>query len=237
MTEKKNNYEAGFGSDAAKSPQRIVFITKKTSAKVKGDVGRQLMSYPHVILRETVAFQILLIALVSFSLLWDAPLEQLANPLLTPNPAKAPWYFLGLQELLHYFPPFVAGIVIPTLVVLSLIVIPYFDVNIQGEPLWAKNRASRLRTVLVILAVLASILAIFDAWTVLVPTLIIAALLLFSYFQAPGKKSAAEYLRTRPVSWWVMTWFISVAVVLTLVGTFFRGPGWSWVWPWRPNGA
>ncbi|HEV2233861.1 MAG TPA: hypothetical protein VGV68_10705 [Terriglobia bacterium] len=237
MTEKKNNYEVGFGSDAAKSPQRIVFITRKTSAKVKGDVGRQLMSYPHVILRETVAFQILLIVLVVFSLLWDAPLEQLANPLLTPNPAKAPWYFLGLQELLHYFPPLVAGIVIPTLVVLSLIVIPYFDVNIQGEPLWAKNRASRLRTVLVILPVLALILAIFEAWTVLVPTLIIAGLLLFSYFQAPGQKSAVEYLRTRPVSWWVMTWFISVAVVLTLVGTFFRGPGWSWVWPWRPNGA
>jgi hypothetical protein len=237
MTEKKNSYEAGFGSDATKSPQRIVFITKKTSAKVKGDVGRQLMSYPHVILRETIAFQILLIVLVVSSLLWDAPLERLANPLLTPNPAKAPWYFLGLQELLHYFPPFVAGIVIPTLVVVGLIVIPYFDVNIQGEPLWAKNRASRLRIVLAILALLGSILVIFDAWTVLVPTIIIAGLLLFSYFQAPRQKSAAEYFRTRPVSWWVMTWFIFVAVVLTLVGTFFRGPGWSWVWPWRPNGA
>ncbi len=237
MTEKKNSYEAGFGSDAAKSPQRIVFITKKTSAKVKGDVGRQLMSYPHVILRETVAFQILLIVLVAFSLLWDAPLEQLANPLLTPNPAKAPWYFLGLQELLHYFPPFVAGIVIPTLVVVGLIVIPYFDINVQGEPLWARNRQHRLGIVLAILVALVALLVAFDAWTVLVPTMVIAGLLLFSYFQAPGEKTVAEYLRTRPVSWWVMTWFIAVAVVLTLVGTFFRGPGWSWVWPWRSDGA
>ena len=237
MSEKKSNYEAGFGSDAAKSPQRIVFITKKTSAKVKGDVGAQLMSYPHVILRETIAFQILLIVLVVSSLLWDAPLEQLANPLLTPNPAKAPWYFLGLQELLHYFPPFVAGILIPTLVVVALIVIPYFDVNVQGEPLWARNRSHRLGIVLAILGVVVIIVSIFEAWTVLVPTLIIGALLVFSYAQAPGGKSVAEYLRTRPVSWWVMTWFIFVAIVLTLVGTFFRGPGWSWVWPWGSYGA
>ena len=53
--------------------------------------------------------------------MWDAPLEELANPLQTPNPAKAPWYFLGLQELLHYFPPVVAGVLIPALVVLALI--------------------------------------------------------------------------------------------------------------------
>ena len=82
--------EAGFGSDAKKDPRRIVFITKKTSAKVKGDVGPQVMSYPHVIIREMIAFQILTIVLVVIALLWDAPLEQLANPLLTPNPAKAP---------------------------------------------------------------------------------------------------------------------------------------------------
>lgn len=236
MAEKKDSYEAGFGSDAAKSPQRIVFITKKTSAQVKGDAGRQLMSYPHLILREAIAFQILMIALVIVSLLWDAPLEQLANPLLTPNPAKAPWYFLGLQELLHYFPPLAAGIIIPTLVVVGLIVIPYFNVNVQGKPLWTANPARRFRMVVAVLVALVACLAIFDAWTVLVPTAAVAGLLVFSYFQEPGGRSAAEYLRTRPVSWWVMTWFIAVAVVLTLVGTFFRGAGWSWVWPWRPNG-
>ena len=78
------------------------------------------MSFPHVILREAIAFQLLAIVLVVLALFWDAPLEQLANPLLTPNPAKAPWYFLGLQELLHYFPPLVAGVLLPTLVVLGL---------------------------------------------------------------------------------------------------------------------
>src|SRR6516162_9144302 len=166
----KTKYEAGFASDALKNPQRIVFITKKTSAKVKGDVGRQLMTYPHLILRETIVFQILTIALVIIGLFWDAPLEQLANPLVTPNPAKAPWYFLGLQELLHYFPPLVAGIVIPALVVVALIVIPYFNINVRGEPLWAHNRRRRFGTLLVILAAVSLILGLFDAWSLLVPT-------------------------------------------------------------------
>src|SRR5581483_1605841 len=61
------------------------------------------MTYPHLLIREAIVFMILVISLVTIALFWDAPLEQLANPLLTPNPAKAPWYFLGLQELLHYF--------------------------------------------------------------------------------------------------------------------------------------
>jgi menaquinol-cytochrome c reductase cytochrome b/c subunit len=236
MAEKKN-YEAGFGSDAVKNPQRIVFITKKTSAKVRGDVGKQLMTYPHLLLREMVAFQVIAILLVVVSLLWDAPLEQLANPLLTPNPAKAPWYFLGLQELLHYFPPFVAGIVIPSLVVVALVVIPYFNVNVKGEALWGANRQQRFRVALATLIVLAVFLAVFDAWTVLAPTIVVGGLLLLSYFASPEPPPWMDYFRTRPISWWVMTWFIAVALTLTVVGTFFRGPGWSWVWPWRPYGA
>jgi menaquinol-cytochrome c reductase cytochrome b/c subunit len=233
MDEKKTSHETGFSSDALKNPQRVVFITRKTSAKVKGDVPQQVMAYPHLLLRESIAFYFLVIALVLVALLWDAPLEQLANPLVTPNPAKAPWYFLGLQELLHYFPPLVAGILIPTLVVIALIVIPYFNVNVEGEPIWAANAARRFRTFLVVLAGLAAFLSMFRAWTVLVPTIVIDGLVVYSYFPAPGGGRFPDYLRSRTLSWWVMTWFILVAVVLTVVGTFFRGPGWSWVWPWR----
>jgi cytochrome b/b6/petD-like protein len=237
MMEKKTSYEAGFGSDAVKNPQRIVFITKKTSAKVKGEVGPRLMSYPHLLLRESIAFQILGIVLVAAALLWDAPLEQLADPLLTPNPAKAPWYFLGLQELLHYFPPLLAGIIIPTLVIVALVVIPYFHVNVRAEPMWTTNRSLRFMVLLLILAAWLVFLTFFQAWTVLVPTVAVAGLLVFSYFLRPGGRPEMEFLRTRPVSWWVMTWFIAVSLVLTLVGTFFRGPGWSWVWPWRAHGS
>jgi len=229
----KANYEAGISSDALRNPQRIVFITRNTSAKVIGEVRRQLMSYPHLILRESVAFQILTIVLVLISLFWDAPLEQLANPLATPNPAKAPWYFLGLQELLHYFPPIVAGVLIPTLVVIALVVIPYFNVNIHGTPLWVENRVRRFQVFLVVLLTLGLFLISFQAWTVIVPTAVVAGFVIFAYFIAPNQGRGREFLRTRPLPWWVMTWFIAVSLCLTLVGTFFRGPGWSWVWPWR----
>jgi hypothetical protein len=231
----KNKIETGIGSDAKKEPRRVLFVTKKTSAKVVGDPGPQLMTYPHLLIREAIAFQVLVIAMVLVALLWDAPLEQLANPLLTPNPAKAPWYFLGLQELLHFFPPFVAGILIPTLVVIALVVIPYFNVNIEGDPIWSRRPSQNLRIVLITVLVLLVFLAVFQAWTIVVPTALVAALLLFSYAVRQGREGWLRALATKPLSWWVMTWFIAVAVCLTIVGTFFRGPGWSWVWPWRTH--
>ena len=96
-------------------------------------------------------------ALVLLSLFWDAPLEGLADPMQTPNPAKAPWYFLGLQELLHYFPPVVGGVLIPTLVVLALIVIPYFGINIEAEGFWIRNRAKKLRVLAIVVAALVAV--------------------------------------------------------------------------------
>ena len=229
----KINYEVGFNSDASKEPRRIVFITKKTSAKVTGDSSPRLMSYPHLILREAIVFQILTIIMVVLALFWDAPLEQLANPALTPNPAKAPWYFLGLQELLHYFPPIVAGVLIPTLIVIALIVIPYFDVNIQGEALWGQRQGTRFKILLGVAVMLFVFLAIYDAWTVLVPTVLVSVVAILPYFYPSHPARAARFLHSRTLPWWVMTWFIAVALTLTTVGTFFRGPGWSWVWPWR----
>src|SRR3974377_2550741 len=92
----KANIQSGFSSDAKKEPRRIVFITRNTSAKVKDDREPKLMTYPHLLVREAVVFEVLIIAMVVIALFWDAPLEQLAHPLLTPNPAKAPWHFLDI---------------------------------------------------------------------------------------------------------------------------------------------
>jgi len=231
----KNKIETGVSSDAKKDPRRVVFVTKKTSAKVVGDPGPQLMAYPHLLVREAIAFQVLVIVMVLIALFWDAPLEQLANPLLTPNPAKAPWYFLGLQELLHFFPPFVAGILIPTLVVIALVIIPYFNVNIDGGPIWARKASQNLRIVVIAVLALLVFLAVFDAWTIFGPTAIVASLLLFSYTGRQHPAGWKGVLAGKTLSWWVMTWFIAVAICLTVVGTFFRGPGWSWVWPWRTH--
>ena len=227
----KTKIESGFSSDAKKEPRRIVFITRNTSAKVKDDREPKLMTYPHVLVREAIVFEVLIIGMVLVALLWDAPLEQLANPLLTPNPAKAPWYFLGLQELLHFFPPFVAGIVIPTLVILALIVIPYFNVNVESKPLWAENSSRRFAIIMGVVVALIIVLAIMDAWTIVVPTALVVALLVATYFSKTTVGWMAA-LRNKPLSWWVMTWFVATALCLTVVGTYFRGPGWSWVWPW-----
>jgi hypothetical protein len=231
MADKSDSFESGFGSNAKEHPRRVVFITRNTSAKVQGEVRTQVMSHPHLLLREAIAFQVLAIALVVVALFWDAPLEEVANPISTPNPAKAPWYFLGFQELLHYFPPLVAGVLIQILVVIALIAIPYFNVNIQGTPLWGVNRRRSLMFFLVGSVLLLAFLGVYEAWTALVPTIVVMGLALATY--RPANRSTTGYWQSRPLSWWVMTWFLAVALTLTIVGTFFRGPGWSWVWPWR----
>ena len=227
----KTKIVSGFSSDAKKEPRRIVFITRNTSAKVKDERETKLMTYPHLLVREAIVFEVLIIAMVLVALFWDAPLEQLANPLLTPNPAKAPWYFLGLQELLHFFPPFVAGILIPTMVVVALIVIPYFNVNIEGKPLWSEPSSRRFGLVVGVVIGLLILLGSVDAWTIIAPTVLVAGPLVACRFSHASTGRMAR-LRTKPLSWWVMTWFIATALCLTVVGTFFRGPGWSWAWPW-----
>ncbi|MDO8462465.1 MAG: cytochrome C [Deltaproteobacteria bacterium] len=74
-----------------------------------------------------------LIFLAIWSIVLDAPLEEPANPTRTPNPSKAPWYFLGLQEMLVYFDPWIAGVVLPSLIIVGLMVIPYVDINPKGN--------------------------------------------------------------------------------------------------------
>jgi menaquinol-cytochrome c reductase cytochrome b/c subunit len=102
-------FAAQLDSDARRTPVRVAFVTRRTSPQVKAHDDSVVMTYPEGLFRAAVAIEILAVVLVVTSLIWNAPLEELADPMHTPNPAKAPWYFLGLQELLHYFPPFVAA--------------------------------------------------------------------------------------------------------------------------------
>jgi quinol-cytochrome oxidoreductase complex cytochrome b subunit len=87
-----------------------------------------VFSYPYAFFREGIALLVTVTAVMTVSLFWRAPLEELANPAKTPNPAKAPWYFLGLQELVSHS-ALLGGVVVPTLVVLALVAIPYLDPN------------------------------------------------------------------------------------------------------------
>jgi hypothetical protein len=199
---------------------------------VKAHDDDTVMTFPEGLFRAAVAVEVLALILVAIALLWDAPLEGLADPTVTPNPAKAPWYFLGLQELLHYFPPVVAGVLIPTLVILGLIVIPYFKINIEAEGLWTRNRTERLRILAVVTAVFALFLVVFHVYAVLIPTLLIAILMFFSARSTPSSGRFQTWLASKPLSFWIMSWFLVQAAILTLIGTFFRGPGWSFVMPW-----
>jgi quinol-cytochrome oxidoreductase complex cytochrome b subunit len=128
--------------------------------------------WPHLLLEEFIAMLILFAGLLVFSTFLNAPLREVANPNLTPNPSKAPWYFLGLQELLRYFHPMIAGISIPTFILVGLAAVPYVDRN---------------------------------------PSIL------------PGDRKIAITLFT------VLFMF---GAVLTIIGSFFRGPGYNWIWPW-----
>jgi len=227
------DFVSGIDSNAKKSPRRVVFVTRRTSAQVKVADEDQLQTFPEALFRAVVAIEVLAIALVVISLLFNAPLEGVADPSHTPNPAKAPWYFLGLQEMLHYFPPVVAGVLVPGLVVIGLIVIPYFKVNIEAEGFFLKDRALRLRIFYVVAAALTLFLLLFHVYAALAPTLIMAALMVLAASSSPQSPSAfRRYLACRPLSYWIMTWFLFELALLTAIGTFFRGPGWAWVWPW-----
>ena len=238
-TPDSKDFVAGVGSDQRKSPVRVAFVTRRTSAQVKEHDEDTVQSFPEVLFRAAIAVQVLACVLVLISLFFNAPLEGLADPSHTPNPAKAPWYFLGLQELLHYFPPVVAGVLVPTLVVLALIVIPYFNINIEAEGLFLKDRAKRLKIFWVVSIVFCIFLAVFDVIVALVPTLITVALMALAAYTSPNDTSKfRRSLLAKPLSFWIMSWFLFELVVLTAVGTFFRGPGWSLVWPWSgPGGA
>ena len=242
--------QAELQSDVRKNPRRIAFILRRTSPQVRTQDDTRVMTYPGALSRFLIALEVAFLLLVWVSLIANAPLEGIADPMHTPNPAKAPWYFLGLQELLHYFPPVVAGVLIPGLVVAALVVIPYFNINIEGRSIWADSHRRRL----VIISVIAFNIVIFalfgmgqlghsatsvgkldrtlDLLMPIVPTLIVsAALLLSSRYSPESPKPWQRWLAARPISFWIMTWFLVELIVLTTVGTFFRGPGWTWVLP------
>ena len=135
-------------------------------------VDDTVFTWPHLVARHVVVALGTVLVVLALGVAFVAPLRGLANPNLTPEPSKAPWYFSALQELLSHFDPLVAGILVPAGIVLLLLVLPYIDRNPATE---ARNRK--------------------------VAVLVFSALL-------------------------------TAAVVLTVIGTFFRGPGWRFVAPW-----
>jgi hypothetical protein len=97
------------------------------------DSAQKVFSWPDLVYVELICLVLVSALLIVWSIFLKAPLEEPANPTNSPNPAKAPWYFLGLQEMLVYFDPWLAGVVLPSLIIVGLMAIPYIDVNPKGN--------------------------------------------------------------------------------------------------------
>jgi menaquinol-cytochrome c reductase cytochrome b/c subunit len=154
--------------------QRLLTVVKSGSIQdVKATPQDKVHVWPHLLVVEFVAALACTAFLLVFSVFVNAPLLELANFNQTPNPSKAPWYFLGLQELLKWFHPMVAGVLLPGMALVGLILAPYTDRNPSNKPEDRKFAVS-----------------------------------LFTVF--------------------LMYW-----AVLVMIGTFFRGPGFNFIFPWN----
>jgi hypothetical protein len=150
----------------------LALVPPEGIQRVEREQGDRVNVWPHLLVEEFVAMLILSAGLIVFSTFLNAPLRQLANANLTPNPSKAPWYFLGLQELLRYFHPMIAGITIPTFILVGLAAVPYVDRNPSVKP------------------------------------------------------------GDRKIAITMFTMLFCFGATLTIIGCFFRGPGYNWIWPW-----
>jgi len=99
----------------------------------KTESDEKLFTWPDLVYTEMLCMILVTVLMIVWSMALRAPLEEAANPTSSPNPAKAPWYFLGLQEMLVYFDPWLAGVVLPTFIIIGLMAIPYIDTNPKGN--------------------------------------------------------------------------------------------------------
>ncbi|HPG15558.1 MAG TPA: menaquinol-cytochrome c reductase cytochrome b subunit [Microthrixaceae bacterium] len=138
--------------------QRLLTVVKSGSIQdVKAKPQDKVHVWPHLLVIEFVAALVCTVFLLIFSWLVNAPLLELANVNQTPNPSKAPWYFLGLQELLTMFHPMVAGVTIPGMGIFILILAPYMDKNPSNKPEDRKFAVSLMTLFLMFWAVIAII--------------------------------------------------------------------------------
>ena len=97
------------------------------------DSAQKVFSWPDLVYVELICLVVVMAVMIVWSIYLKAPLEEPANPTDSPNPAKAPWYFLGLQEMLVYFDPWLAGVAFPSIIIVGLMAIPYIDTNPKGN--------------------------------------------------------------------------------------------------------
>ena len=223
--------------------------TYSLAAIVKGKtpiVGRgpeqTIPSMPHLLFGEAAVFMLTIVLSVILAILLDAPLKEVANPAVPENPAKAPWYFLGLQELVSHS-AFMGGIGIPMIVLLGLGLIPYLDRETEGTGAWFGGPGGGMLVVRSAIFGLAAVLAVeafairfgwIRQWWPNTPQLVITFLnpgtVLTFLYAAYSVWCLRKYNSTRAGALGLFTCFICGFVVLTVVGSYFRGPNWDFYW-------
>jgi menaquinol-cytochrome c reductase cytochrome b/c subunit len=209
-----------------------------------------VFAFPVVLLVEVLLLLGVTLAIFLFSLLKQAPLDTVANPLVTVDPAKAPWYFIGLQELLEHMHPLVAGVILPTVLVAFLVVLPYLDRARAGAGVWfttARGKRIAAWTALYTAVAMSGLILLDNAFSLrellrgrapdwLAQGLLPAAILLAVVAVPP----LVVWLRKgtlRELTLALFTVMFVSAIVFTLSGFLFRGPGFKMYLPWQmPNG-
>ncbi|MHC5008571.1 MAG: cytochrome b N-terminal domain-containing protein [Planctomycetota bacterium] len=206
----------------------------------------RVLMVPHLLLREFCVALILIAFVMVVSLLFSAPLGDAANPGMSPNPVKAPWYFVGAQELLLHFHPLFAVVLIPLAVVVGFLLIPYLRYEHDTSGIFMmSHRGRRLGLAAAVSAMILTPLWIvadelwinFAAWLPaappaisngVVPVAILVALLtgFYAYLRRARAASNNEAIQT------VVVFLMVAFAVLTATGVWFRGPGMALVWPW-----
>ncbi len=212
------------------------------------DAGVQkVKSVPHLVSREAVMALVIIAILFLLSVLFNAPLADKANPGLSPNPTKAPWYFSGLQELLQHFHPLIAVFVIPFFTVLSLICLPYLKFEKAAGGLWFLSKKGRRMGFVsaAIALVIAPVLIVLDEYiiniSVLLPGVpavvadgVIPVVLLMFFMMGFYKIMKNKFVASREEGVQAVFIFLLVCfVVLTITGVWFRGAGMALTWPWN----
>jgi quinol-cytochrome oxidoreductase complex cytochrome b subunit len=222
-------------------------VVSKSPGQRYGQRSQTAPAIPHLLLREVVVALVLLASVMVFSMLFNAPLGSKANPGLSPNPTKAPWYFMGIQEMLLHYHPLFALFVIPALMLIALLALPYIDYQLNTAGVWfASRKGRRMASVAALSALIGTPLGIvgdeylievaarmpaIPTWVTngLVPfALLLAAIAAFYFFMK--RKYAAS--NTEAVQM-VFVLLLVALLVLTVTGIWFRGTGMKLVWPWN----
>jgi len=207
----------------------------------------RVTTIPHLVHRELIFALVWIAVLLTFAMLVPAPLEGIANPALSPNPAKAPWYFMGLQELLLHFHPLVGAIVMPSLAIIGIFTLPFFDLNPKSVGVYFRSKRGRSLTVLAIgIALITTpVWVLLDEyvlnWTIWLPTwnmllsngLIPLEVVLFPIIFLDNWVHKSFQADTEERVIFIASFLFTAFIVLTIIGIFFRGPGMNLYLPWN----